>query len=88
MDIQNDIVAVWKNVAITRDNRDQALYKFSGFHTSFDSEAQLMAHFSELKRLFKEIKREIQCIVVPTRQSIDDIREKYASMIRGNLRVV
>lgn len=88
MDIQNDIVAVWRNVVITRDSREQGWFKFSGFHTSFDSEAQLMAHFSELKRLFKEIKREIQCIVVPTRQSIDDIREKYASMIRGNLRVV
>ncbi|NGY93873.1 hypothetical protein F3K44_31405 [Bacillus megaterium] len=88
MDIQNDIVAVWRNVVITRDIREQGWFKFSGFHTSFDSEAQLMAHFSELKRLFKEIKKEIQCIVVPTRQSIDDIREKYLSMIRGNLRVV
>lgn len=88
MDIQNDIIAVWQNTVITRDSRDQGWFKFSGFHTSFDSEAQLMAHFSELKRLFKEIKREIQCIVVPTRQSIDDVQEKYASMIRGNLRVV
>ena len=51
MDIQNDIIAVWQNTVITRDSRDQGWFKFSGFHTSFDSEAQLMAHFSELKRL-------------------------------------
>ncbi|NGY80429.1 hypothetical protein F6Y02_40890 (plasmid) [Bacillus megaterium] len=63
MDIQNDIVAVWRNVVITRDIREQGWFKFSGFHTSFDSEAQLMAHFSELKRLFKEIKKKFNVLL-------------------------
>lgn len=88
MNFQSDIAAVCGNTIFTEDKREQKWYEFSGFHTSFDSENQLALHFQDLRRLFKEINREIHCLIVPVRQSLDDVRDQYLEAVRGNLRVV
>ncbi|NCT39978.1 hypothetical protein GTW56_30155 [Bacillus sp. EB93] len=88
MKVESDILAVIGNVIHTKDKRKQAWFEFKGFHTSFDSEAQLTKHFEDLKRLFKDLKKELHCLVVPVRQSLDDVRQDYIKEFRGNLKHV
>ncbi|WP_238810575.1 MULTISPECIES: ATP-binding protein [Bacillus subtilis group] len=88
MKYESDILAVCENVIYTKDKRQQLWVEFKGFHTSFDSEAQLIGRFNQLKRLFKEMKRELHCLVVPVRQSLNDVYERYTREFRGNLKSV
>lgn len=88
MKVESDIVAVLENIIITKDKRKQAWFRFNGFHSNFDSEVQLMKHFDDLKRLFKDLKKELHCLVVPVRQSLEDVRADYVKELRGNLKQV
>ncbi|MDQ8094896.1 ATP-binding protein [Bacillus amyloliquefaciens] len=88
MDIQANVKAIYKNIAFTKDNRFQAWYEFMGFHSHLESEQEMMAHFDQLRRLFRELKRELHLVVVPVRTSLSDIHEKYQKEFRGNLKEV
>lgn len=88
MKYESDILAVCENIIYTKDKRQQYWVEFKGFHTSFDSEAQLIGRFNQLKRLFREMKRELHCLVVPVRQSLKDVYEEYTREFRGNLKSV
>lgn len=88
MDLQSDILAVYDNIIYTKDKRAQYWVEFKGFHTSFDSEQQLDQHFKKLRRVFKEAKKEMHLLVVPVRQSLEEVKEHYKSTFRGNLKSV
>lgn len=86
--IDTDIRYVYKNIIFTKDGRMQAWYEYDGFHSSFDHDLHLFAHFDKLKQLFSHLQCDVHCLIVPIRQSLDDVRRKYLNITSGNLQEV
>lgn len=86
--IDTDIRYVYQNIVFTKDGRTQAWYEYDGFHASFEQEPYLFSYFHSLHRLFRSLQREIHCLIVPIRQSLDDVERKYLNITSGNLQEV
>ncbi|HDL0548065.1 ATP-binding protein [Staphylococcus aureus] len=80
-----DIEAVVENIIFTKDGRMQAWFEFEGFHSNFDTENELLIKFRQLKRVFKEVKKEVHCLIIPERQDLDEIKNQHISYSRGRL---
>ncbi|MCQ9904401.1 hypothetical protein L6D11_20550, partial [Staphylococcus aureus] len=72
-----DIEAVVENIIFTKDGRMQAWFEFEGFHSNFDTENELLIKFRQLKRVFKEVKKEVHCLIIPERQDLDEIKNQH-----------
>ncbi|SUL87606.1 hypothetical protein [Staphylococcus aureus] len=58
-------------------------FEFEGFHSNFDTENELLMKFRQLKRVFKEVKKEVHCLIIPERQDLDEIKNQHISYSRG-----